>query len=109
MAKKTDNRSEKSNGASAFSVLAVSTAVVLIAAAALLYLQSGRAASPELAALSQEVNRHADALMANREAAGTIRSAAASVNERMPEMLTASDALLEAGGSTQFIQQFQQR
>lgn len=112
MANKTDNRFDKGNGRSAFSVLAMLTGVVLIAAAAVLYVQYGRTAgsSPAaLSALSQEVSGHAGAILADREAAETIRSAAALVNERVPEMLTASDALLEASGSTGVIRQFQQR
>ncbi|HET6629087.1 MAG TPA: methyl-accepting chemotaxis protein [Woeseiaceae bacterium] len=112
MANKPDIRLDREGKrTSAFTVLATLTALVLIAAAGVLYLQYGRggAASPEVARLSQDISRHAEVLRADREAAATIGSAAVFVDERMPGLLTASDALLETSGSVGVIREFQQR
>jgi twitching motility protein PilJ len=113
MAKKPDKRHDRDRkGISAFSMLALLTAIVLVAAAGTLYLQYGGGAAPasgEVARLSEDIARHANALRADREASATIRSAADFVNERMPELLAASDALLEASGATGALQSFQQR
>lgn len=158
MATKTQQTTYKT---SAFTILAAMTALSLIAAAAVLYLQSDSSTDsnpslPELAALSQsiplhaanaiagnaqgfagleqdltrlaelkqilpgttlpggskpwtEIEQHATAVLANREDFAAITSAAAFVDEHMPEMLAASDALLTLSGSTAVIQQFQQR
>jgi twitching motility protein PilJ len=159
MANKPDNRlDKKGNSSPAFGVLAMLTAIALIAAGGVLYLQYDRGTDPsaaELAALSQSIPRHAvnavagdgdasarlerdlarltrlvqtpaaelpggaaawadierhgTAILANRQNVGTLRTAAAYVDEQMPTLLAASDALLEAPGATAAIQQFQQR
>jgi twitching motility protein PilJ len=109
MANKPDKRLDREDKrTSAFAVLAMLTAVVLAAAAGVLYLQSG-GTSAQVTSLSQDVARHADAIRADRDAAATIGAAAAFVDERMPGLLTASDALLAASGSVDVIREFQQR
>ena len=152
MAKKPDKTS-------AFTVQALITAVLLIAAALVLYLQSGRDSSAdapgyELAALSQalplhaanavagddqafdrleaalsrlteltanvpvlpagsqpwtNLEQHARAVLANRADIEEIVEAAAYVNERMPQMLEASEALPEQSRATNVMQEFQLR
>lgn len=158
MATKPHKNTDKT---SAFTVLAALTAISLIAAAGVLYIQSGRntatgSSFTEFAALSQAIPLHAanaiagdagefarlendlsrlsglrqtvsdadlpggsapwtdieqraSAILANRDDLETIAAAAAYVDERMPEMLAASNALLDLSGSTAVMQQFQQR
>lgn len=158
MAKKSQKNTDET---SAFTILAALTAISLIAAAVVLYMQSNRAAGTdpsfaEFAALSQsiplhaanalagnsdefarlekdlshlsklrqtvsdadlpggsaawtDIEQHASAMLANRDDLGTIATAAAYVDEHMPEMLASSNALLELSGATAIIQQFQQR
>ncbi|HEX6259453.1 MAG TPA: methyl-accepting chemotaxis protein, partial [Woeseiaceae bacterium] len=140
-------------------VLALITAVMLLAAAVVLYFQTGSAAgaaSPthELAALSQAVplhasnavagderafgrlesalarltslkedmselpggeaewtnlEQHARAILANRSDIEQIVEASAYVDEHMPQMLEASNALLDVSGATAIVQEFQAR
>jgi len=144
---------------SAFTLLALTAAIVLLAAAVVLYLQSGLGSdgeSPthELAALSQAVplhaanavagderafgrlesaltrlaalkegiselpggpdqwvnlEQHARAIVANRNDIEEIIEAANYVDEHMPQMLEASNALLGVSGATAIIQEFQAR
>ena len=56
-----------------------------------------------------ELNRHAQAILAKREAIESIVSAGAFVDQHMPLMLAASDALLNQSGATATIQEFQNR
>ncbi len=56
-----------------------------------------------------ELNRHAQAILAKRDAIESIFSAAAFVDQHMPLMLAASDALLNQSGATATIQEFQNR
>jgi len=152
MAKKSDNTS-------AFSLLALVTAILLIVAAVVLYLQSsgeasGESPTHELAALSQAVPlhaanavagderafgrletavsrltelqqdvselpggpepwtnlvQHARAVLATRANIEQIGEAADYVDQHMPQMLEASNALLEQAGNVAVIQEFQQR
>src|SRR5690606_17207672 len=152
MAKTPDNTS-------AFSLLALAMAILLLAAAVVLYLQSGTGAegeSPthELAALSQAVplhaanddagddrafgrletalsgltelkagvselpgdapqwtnlEQHARAILANRSDIEQILEATSYVDEHMPQMLEASDGLLDVTGATAIVQEFQAR
>lgn len=64
---------------------------------------------PGGAAAWDELNRHAQAVLAKRAAIESIVSAAAFVNQHMPLMLSASDALLDKSGATATIQEFQSR
>jgi twitching motility protein PilJ len=150
---------KKSENTSAFTVMALLTAVLLLAAAVVLYFQSGTVAdgeSPthELAALSQAVplhaanavagderafgrletslsrlatlragmsglpggeaqwtnlEQHARAILANRNDIDQIIEASAYVDEHMPQMIEASNALLDVSGATAVIQDFQAR
>jgi twitching motility protein PilJ len=56
-----------------------------------------------------DLNRHAQAILAKRAAIESVGSAAAFVNQHMPLMLAASDALLNQSGATAIIQEFQSR
>jgi len=56
-----------------------------------------------------ELQRHAQAILAKRDAIESIASAAAFVDQHMPLMLAASDALLNQSGATATIQEFQNR
>lgn len=112
MANKPDKRLDtEQKGMSPFAVLALLTALLLVAAAGILYLQYGGAGpvSGQVARLSEDISRHAHAIRSNREATATIRAAADFVSERMPQLLAASDALLATSGATGVIQSFQQR
>jgi twitching motility protein PilJ len=150
---------KKSEHTSAFTLLALTAAIVLLAAAVVLYFQSGAGAdgeSPthELAALSQAVplhaanavggderafgrleaaltrlsalkeglselpggaeqwsnlEQHARAILANRNDIEEIIEAASYVDEHVPRMLEASNALLGESGATAIIQEFQAR
>jgi len=150
---------KKSENTSAFTPMALLTAVLLLTAAVVLYFQSGREAegeSPthELAALSQAVplhaanavagderafgrleealtrlttlragmsglpggdsqwtnlEQHARAILANRRDIEQIAEASTYVDEHMPQMLEASNALLDVSGATAVIQEFQAR
>ncbi len=146
---------------SAFTVLASALAVSLIAAAAVVFLQSGTSgtsdgSAPALAAISQaiplqaasalagdeggfdrlqagvnrlsslrqgtsslalpgaagawdDLERHARVVMDHRGDIEVVLGAAELVNERMPRMLSASDALLDRTGATAVVQEFQRR
>ncbi len=146
---------------SAFTIIASALAVSLIAAAAVLFLQSGNSSSsggsaPALAAVSQaiplhtssalsgdsegfdhltadverlaglrqntstlglpggaaawdELERHARAVLAQRTNIESITGAARLVNDRMPRLLSASDALLDVSGATAVVQELQRR
>jgi twitching motility protein PilJ len=154
MAKITDK-------SSAFTMLASALAVSLIAAAAVLFLQSGNSSNldsnaPVLAAVSQalplqaasalagepegfdrleasidrlarlrkntaslglpggasawdDLMRNASSIAGHRADVEVITGAARQVNERMPKLLSASDALLDRSGATAVIQEFQRR
>ena len=56
-----------------------------------------------------ELNRHAQAILAKRDAIESVVSTAAFVDQHMPSMLAASDALLNQSGATATIQEFQNR
>ena len=56
-----------------------------------------------------DLNRHAQAILAKRAAIESVGSAAAYVDQHMPLMLNASDALLNQSGATAMIQEFQNR
>ena len=56
-----------------------------------------------------ELNSHAQAILAKRNDIEGIVSAATFVNEHMPVMLEASDQLMNRSGSTAVIQEFQNR
>ena len=150
---------KKSENTSAFTLMALLAAVLLLTAAVVLYFQSGTVAdgeSPthELAALSQAVplhaanavagderafgrletslsrlatlragmsglpggeaqwtnlEQHARAILANRNDIDQIIEASAYVDEHMPQMIEASNALLDVSGATAVIQDFQAR
>ena len=152
MAKNSDNTS-------AFSLLALAMAVLLLVVAVILYFQSdtgadGESPTHELAALSQAVplhaanavagderafgrlesalsrlnelkagvselpgdppqwtnlEQHARAILANRNDIEQILEATNYVDEHMPQMLQASEALLDVTGATAIVQEFQAR
>ena len=56
-----------------------------------------------------ELNRHAQAILAKRAAIESVISATTFVDQQMPSMLAASDALLNQSGATTMIQEFQNR
>ena len=64
---------------------------------------------PGGAAAWDELNRHAQALLAKRADIEAIVSASTFVNEHMPVMLAGSDPLLIRSGATAVIQEFQNR
>lgn len=64
---------------------------------------------PGGAAAWDELNRHAQAILARRADIESIFSASASVNQHMPVLLSASDELLSQSGATAVIQEFQNR
>ncbi len=151
MASKTDK-------SSAFSALAAALAVSLLAAAGIIYLQSGNSGGPggdqsAPAAISQVIplhasaalrgeaggfaslqadldrlallrqggavlgsaaawdglERHARALLAQKDNVESVTGAVQLVNQRMPQLLASSDALLNESGATAVIQEFQRR
>ena len=56
-----------------------------------------------------DLERHARAVMGHRGDVETIIAAARLVNERMPQLINASDALLDQSGATAVVQEFQRR
>jgi len=139
---------------SVFTILASALAVSLIAAAGILYLQSGNDAGsdssgPALAAISQavplhaqaalrgesggfeslqsdlnnlasigggasgaawdELKRHARAILERQSDVESVTGAARQVNDLMPQLLNASDTLMDQSGATAVIQEFQRR
>jgi twitching motility protein PilJ len=56
-----------------------------------------------------DLERHAQAILAKRDAVESIAAASAFVEQHMPTMLTASDELLSQSGATALVQQFQNR
>jgi twitching motility protein PilJ len=150
---------KKSGNTSTFTLLALLTAILLLTAAIVLYLQSGESVdgvstTHEVAALSQAVplhaanavagderafgrlesalsrltrlraetselpgdavqwtnlEQHARAVLANRNDIERIIEATRYVDERMPQLLEASNALLDESGATSAIQEFQAR
>ncbi len=71
-----------------------------------------RSSAPELPggkAAWDELNAHAQAILAKRADVESINAASAFVNQHMPLMLSASDELLNQSGATVVIQEFQKR
>jgi twitching motility protein PilJ len=69
----------------------------------------GGAAPPGGASTWDDLDRHAKSVLARKAEIEAVTGAAALVNQRMPALLTASDALLDSSGSTAVIQEFQRR
>ena len=65
--------------------------------------------APGVAAAWDELERHARSILNRSDDIGAISEASRAVNEHMPAMLAASDALLERSGSTGIIEEFQRR
>jgi len=64
---------------------------------------------PGGAAAWDNLDRHAQAILAKKNEIETITGAARLADERVPRLLTAADALLDQSGATSLIQQFQRR
>ncbi len=64
---------------------------------------------PGGSAVWNDLDRHAQAILAKRAAVESIVSASAFVNQHMPAMLRASDELLDQSGATAMVQEFQNR
>lgn len=64
---------------------------------------------PGGAAAWNDLDRHARSILAHRADVETITAATGVVNERMPQMLSASDTLLDRSGATAIVQEFQRR
>jgi twitching motility protein PilJ len=64
---------------------------------------------PGGAAAWDDLERHARSVLERREDIEAITGAARIVNDRMPQMLAASDALLQQSGATAVVQEFQRR
>jgi twitching motility protein PilJ len=56
-----------------------------------------------------DLERHAESVLQRRNDIEAITGAARLVNERMPQMLVAADALLDQSGATAAVQEFQRR
>ena len=64
---------------------------------------------PGAAAQWDNLQRHASSILAKRADFEAIAAAAAAVNVQMPNLLAASDSLLDRSGATAIIQEFQRR
>ena len=64
---------------------------------------------PGGAAAWDDLARHASSVLGRRDDIEAITGAAQLVSERMPQLLSASDALLDRSGATAVIQEFQRR
>ncbi len=100
----------QNDNASTFRIVAIVTAVVLLAAAAFVYLQSGSGGQPRSAAADwRQLQAQSAAVMAKRAGVEAVTAAAAEVVGGAEAALAGSNVLLDRSGATAIIQDFQLR
>ena len=99
----------RTENASTFRIVAGVTAVLLLAAAALVYLQGGPGGAPGRSADWQALESQAAAAQAKRQAVEAANAAANSIAADAETILEGSNALLDRSGATTVLQEFQRR
>ena len=100
----------QNDNASTFRIVAIVTAVLLLAAAAFVYLQSGSgSAASGSAADWRQLDTQSSAILAKRVGIESVNTAAAAIASGAQAALEGSELLLDRSGATTIIQEFQQR
>ncbi|MBT8107023.1 MAG: methyl-accepting chemotaxis protein [Gammaproteobacteria bacterium] len=102
----------QNDNASTFRIVAIVTAVLLLAVAAFVYLQSaggGGSAASGSAADWRQLDAQSSAVLAKRAGIKAVSAAAAELTSGAQSVLEGSNALLDRSGATTIIQEFQQR
>jgi twitching motility protein PilJ len=102
----------QNENASTFRIVAIVTAVLLLAAAVFVYLQSGSSSGSDAKGTPadwRQLETQSSAILAKGASIESVSAAAAALTSGAQAVLEGSNALLDRSGATTMIQEFQQR